>query len=178
MTVRATSRASYQKIKHKMGDKQRELYEALKEIEPASDRDLAIKLDWSISHITPRRGELVKYGFIVESGRKFDVETGRRVMAWATADPIAQRHIEKAVGKTKPAPVAEEPEPAKPEAVREALLVKQGDQWVETNDIPVTLRRNETEYRTQRIGVDTGKVYSDMLTYWEDGYESNRQMVQ
>jgi len=187
MGVRATSRASYRKLKNKLGEKQQELYNALREIEPASDRDLALKLDWSISHITPRRGELLKYGYIVNAGKKFDIETGRNVLAWATASPMATAAVDRAAGKerhevkheepAKPEPAADPvPEPVQ-EATREVTLTEQAGEWSETSQTPGSLRRSQTQYRTQKIGVTTGYIYSDILTYFEDGYEENRKLV-
>lgn len=98
MAVRETSRASYKKL-NELGEKQREVYNALKEIEPASDREIAKHLNVSAHYVSPRRGELAQWGFVVEQGYTYDKETQRKVIVWATADPMAQRQIEKAVGK-------------------------------------------------------------------------------
>lgn len=237
MAVRETSRASYEKLSD-LGDRQQEVFNALRKIEPASDRDIALEMDASISNITPRRGELVKYGFVVEHGRKFDTETGRKVISWVTADPMAQRAVEKAVGKPESKPESTTPKkytlklkdgkmftiseamkdevkaamqaqrgyggtiklaghefrlanivipiraqgageymaPVKKEEIRTIVMTEQNGQWQETTESDFKLRRSKTTFRTKRIGVDSGRVYYDMMTHFPDGYETLREM--
>lgn len=102
MPVADTSKESYDKMRsEKLGPQQQLVFEAFKALEPASDRDVSKHLGIQVNQINGRRGELVEYGFIVEHGRKYDYETKRNVISWVTANPMAQRQIEKTVGKTK-----------------------------------------------------------------------------
>lgn len=100
MPATSTSKESYKKLTD-LGDKQRETYEAIKKIGPASDRELCDFLDWEINVLIPRRTELEGYGFIKRAGVKWNPITKRHVTQYVASDPIADRHIEKAVGKTK-----------------------------------------------------------------------------
>jgi prophage DNA circulation protein len=77
---------SYRRIQRKLGEKQRRVYRLLKEASDVdftmTDREIAKAMHWSINCVTPRRGELVELGLVVNVGTKFDVETKRRVVAW------------------------------------------------------------------------------------------------
>ncbi len=68
MGVRETSRESYKKL-NDLGDKQREVYDALQKLGAATDRELTEFLDWEINQLLPRRGELVEFGFIKRAAR-------------------------------------------------------------------------------------------------------------
>lgn len=237
MAVRETSRESYKKIT-KLGAQQQLVFDAIKQLEPCSDRDISKHLGIQVNQINGRRGELVDYGFVVEHGRKYDKETKRNVLTWVTADPIAQRQLQKVVGKpehkqeeksvkkfslklkdgrqfTISEPMKDEIEssmavqrgsggeitlaghvfrlsniivpireqivdedlaPIKNEKTKSVLLIEKDGAWVETNELEIRLRKNQTPFRTRIVGVETGRVNYDMLTYWEDGYESNRDM--
>lgn len=98
MTVRGTTREAYKKLSD-LGKRQQEVFNILKRIEPATDRDISNETDMDIRSINARRGELERYGFIAEHGTKIDPATNRRAITWVTSDPMAQRQIEKAVGK-------------------------------------------------------------------------------
>lgn len=235
MPNRSTSRESYKKITD-LADKQLKVLNALKKIEPASDRELSLELDVSISNITPRRGELVDYGFAVMHGKKFDFETGRSVIAWVSADPMAQSAIKKSLDKSgsdeksgkEPAkkyllklksgrqftiseamkneveasiesqrgsielaghsfaiknilqPIqqvgATLASPAEKEETREVILVQKDGKWCETNEFTNRLRRSQTIFRTQKIGIKSGNIVYDMMTYYPDGYETLKDM--
>lgn len=238
MPVTQTSKDSYRKLTD-LGDKQRELYEALKKIGPASDRELKDYLDWEINALLPRRGELVKYGYIKKVGVKFNQATDRNVTLWAATDPIADRAVEKIVGKTEnqkqrsdpkmkyllklkngqrftitgamkdeieeaiaakrgqktvtlanhvfalsniALPIVEfgnapaSPQSKKPEATREVTLIEVDGQWQETDISESQLRREQREFRTRRIGVESGEIHSDLMTVYDGIYESVRDM--
>lgn len=183
MTVRETSRASYTKLKKDLTKLQQEYLAALKKIEPASNREVAAFMDIPINSITPRRIECERWGFVANHGTKFDTTTGKKVLTWVTTDPFSQRSVDRAAGKERHVvepvhePAPEKPQPPKNEPVREVILTKQGEQWLESPEIPAKLRKSQTEYRTQKIGIESGQIHSDMLTYWEDGYEANRQLL-
>lgn len=98
MPATDTSKESYHAITD-LGDKQREVYDALKTLGYATDRELTDHLDWPINQLLPRRGELVQYGFIKKHGEKWNPLTKRNVTLWVTSDPMAQKQVEKATGK-------------------------------------------------------------------------------
>lgn len=235
MAVRETSRDSYKKIT-KLGAQQQLVFDAIKALEPCSDRDISKHLGIQVNQINGRRGELVDYGFVVEHGRKYDKDTKRNVLTWVTTDPMANRQIQKAVGKPKHTEekksvkkfslrlkdgkmftiseamkdeieasiktqrgtieignhvfaltnivmpmqeqkVDEELETIKKEETREITLVEKAGAWVETSEFVTALRKSQTPFRTRKIGVETGRIHYDMLTYWEDGfYETLRDM--
>lgn len=100
MPATETSKASYRKL-NDLGDKQREVYDALKQIGPATDRELTEHLNWEINQLLPRRGELVDFGFIKKSGEKWNPATKRSVTLWAATDPLADRAVQRIVGETK-----------------------------------------------------------------------------
>lgn len=66
--------------------------------------------------------------------------------------------------------------PIKNEKTRSVLLVEKDGEWIETDELEIRLRKNQTPFRTRIVGVETGRVTYDMLTYFEDGYESMRDM--
>ncbi len=63
--IRQTSLLAYQDVKKKLSRTQAMVLEALEEISPASDKDIARHLKWPINSITPRRGELVTKNKVV-----------------------------------------------------------------------------------------------------------------
>jgi len=67
----------------------------------ATDRELTEKLGWEINQLLPRRGELVEYGFVKKAGEKYNPATKRNVTFWVATNPIADRQVQKAIGKTE-----------------------------------------------------------------------------
>lgn len=68
------------------------------------------------------------------------------------------------------------PQHKKPEATHEVTLIEVDGQWQET-DIPERqLRDQKREFRTRRIGVESGEVHSDLMTVYDGIYESVRDM--
>jgi hypothetical protein len=64
-------------------DRCREIvFKAICTIGICNDRELADYLNWPINRITPRRGELVQLGFIMQEKKQADPETGRKVSYW------------------------------------------------------------------------------------------------
>lgn len=73
--------------------------------------------------------------------------------------------------------VNEELETIKKEETREVTLVEKDGAWVETKEFVTALRKSQTQFRTRKIGLETGRIHYDMLTYWQDGfYETLRDM--
>ena len=65
-------------------DKCRQLvYEAICEMQICTDRQIAEYLKWSINRVTPRRGELVETGNVIQFRKQRDPETGRTVSFWS-----------------------------------------------------------------------------------------------
>lgn len=100
MPASETSIESYKKI-NDLGEKQREVYDMLQSMGLATDRELTERLDWEINQLLPRRGELVEYGFIKKHGEKYNPATKRNVTVWVATNPMADRQLQKAIGKTE-----------------------------------------------------------------------------
>ena len=69
-------------IQEDLNDRQRQVYLKLKELGKANDRELSDATELPINQVTPRRGELVKMGIVVEAGDKIDEKTNRRTYLW------------------------------------------------------------------------------------------------
>jgi len=54
----------------------------IKKIGPCNDKQVASYLGWAINRVTPRRGELVTNGLIMEQKKAKDPETNRTVSYW------------------------------------------------------------------------------------------------
>ncbi len=57
------------------------VFEALG-LKPATDQQLAIRLNIGLNTIRPRRGELVKTGRVRDSGVRATLESGRKAIVW------------------------------------------------------------------------------------------------
>lgn len=66
----------------KIGEKQKEVYYAIRALGEATDKGLARYLHFDINTITPRRGELRQMGYIMSSGERACKITGRRATTW------------------------------------------------------------------------------------------------
>lgn len=80
--IQDTSLDAWISISQNLGDKQKIVFEALRN-NPASDKTLAARLGWSINRITPRRGELVKKGIVKEMYR--EVKGGHSAKVWGVS---------------------------------------------------------------------------------------------
>lgn len=82
--VRSTSLMAYRDLKKKgLAPSQKTLLQALQQIEPACDRDLARHLGWEVTQVNGRRNELVALGEIVECDEKrISKYTGKLVTFW------------------------------------------------------------------------------------------------
>lgn len=58
--MRQTSILAYRTIQKDLAPKQQLVFEAIEDIFPATDKQLAEHLNWPINTVTPRRGELYK----------------------------------------------------------------------------------------------------------------------
>lgn len=77
--IRSTSLEAYRGVK--LNKNQRVVYEAVQDIYPCSDKDIAKYLNWPINSVTPRRGELFKKEKITDAYIAKD-QTGRKVTFW------------------------------------------------------------------------------------------------
>lgn len=79
--MRQTSLMAYAGVRPKLGRNQSIVLDALGDIYPASDKELASHLKWPINSITPRRGELVTKKQVVVAYVAKD-RSGRTVTFW------------------------------------------------------------------------------------------------
>lgn len=80
--VRETSLLAYTSISHELGQRQRQVLKALKELGYANNRMLAEELDLPINSVTPRVKELRELGLVVEAGKSTCPFTGRKTLFW------------------------------------------------------------------------------------------------
>lgn len=67
--------------------------QANNENELPSRRDIAYELGWETSRVAARVNDLIRYGYVKESGKKIDARTGKRVSTLVTSDPEISRVI-------------------------------------------------------------------------------------
>lgn len=106
MAVASTSIAAFKKINRKLGPKQMVVYRALKRLGEATDLELADHLGEPINEITPRRNELVHYGYVKESGRRYN-RTGNSAKAWVAVNPNFEKIIRIIKSETEKAEVVD-----------------------------------------------------------------------
>ena len=54
----------------------------IKKLGVANDRQISEHLSWAINRVTPRRGELVENGLVVQDKKEVDPVTNRTVSYW------------------------------------------------------------------------------------------------
>ena len=64
------------------------VFQAICKIGICNDRQISEYLKWPINRITPRRGELVQAGSIIQFKKQQDPETGRTVSFWSKNNNI------------------------------------------------------------------------------------------
>lgn len=79
--MRRTSILAFRSLNN-INERQRQVYNALEEICPASNRQVSEQSHLPINTVTPRMGELVEAGRVVEAYRDRDDKTGRTVIFW------------------------------------------------------------------------------------------------
>lgn len=57
--------------------------QAICEMQICTDRQISEYLKWPINRVTPRRGELVQSGVVIQFRKQKDPETGRLVSFWS-----------------------------------------------------------------------------------------------
>jgi DNA-binding MarR family transcriptional regulator len=83
--MQTTSLWAYQDLKGSLQPREKEVLQALQQIEPACDRDIARHLKWEISSVNGRRNSLVTKGRIIEAYKNKGV-TGKTVIYWKLAN--------------------------------------------------------------------------------------------
>lgn len=84
--IQSTSQEAYDSIVETLGDRQMQVFNVLKRIEPACNRVIAVAADLPINEITPRISEL-RYKGVVEQAYKANDITGRKVIYWKIIHP-------------------------------------------------------------------------------------------
>jgi predicted transcriptional regulator len=69
------------------------VFTAIKKIGPCNDRQIAAYLNWPINRVTPRRGELVDMGFIMQEKKEKDEVTNRTVSYWIEKKICVQQKL-------------------------------------------------------------------------------------
>jgi predicted ArsR family transcriptional regulator len=102
MVVAQTSLLTYVEIKGKLGAKQRQVYDALRKIEPASNWDVAEYLYWPINQVTGRMNELCYRGLVQVEAVGLS-KFGHKEKLWVSRDigDSKLERIAKEYGETK-----------------------------------------------------------------------------
>lgn len=85
MTIQQTSLSAYYDISAELGERQMQVYLALRSLGEANNLMLSRKLSLPINSITPRIIELRKLGMVKESYKDSCPITGRRTIFWRCA---------------------------------------------------------------------------------------------
>lgn len=85
--IQETSREARAKVSPHIGRAQREILSFISTRVNATNREIAKGLGWEINRVTPRVLELRAMGRVIEAGRRNDMETGRRSIAWTYVVP-------------------------------------------------------------------------------------------
>ena len=83
--IQSTSQEAYDKIVETLGNRQYTVYNWLRGIEPACNKEISIAIGLPINEITPRINEL-RYKGVVEQAYKADYD-GRKVIFWKIKHP-------------------------------------------------------------------------------------------
>ncbi len=81
--IQETSIESYLDFSDKLGDKQKEVLNAIRQMVAGTDTEIANYLGYNdINAIRPRRFELVASGLVREVGKRLCSITGKRAIVW------------------------------------------------------------------------------------------------
>ena len=101
--IQTTSGEAFIHIQNALNHKESEVLEAIKLLQPISDRELASHLAWEIGSVNGRRNELMHKGLIEEAYKDISPLTHKRVIYWrikqtkpvfAEETPFIQREVE------------------------------------------------------------------------------------
>lgn len=88
--MRDTSLEAYAEVKKHLGASQEDVLRAISKIGESCDKDVSDELFWSINRVTPRRGELLEKGLIVDLGKRPSYN-GRTAHYWRVATDDERR---------------------------------------------------------------------------------------
>jgi DNA-binding MarR family transcriptional regulator len=80
--TRKTQVDSLKKLKPTIGAKQQSVYNVIRYLRPATNRNIAKHLGWDVNRVTGRVTELVSKGMVMAYGTHYDNETKRTVTLW------------------------------------------------------------------------------------------------
>ena len=85
--IRDTSIAAFNGIKPTLSDRQSAVLALLERSHALTDKEIARELGWEINTVTPRRGELEKYGLVQSYGKRRCRVSGskKEVHVWGVA---------------------------------------------------------------------------------------------
>lgn len=84
--VQETSREAWREIQENLPERQRQVLETLRRIQPAANYDVAQASGFPPNVVTPRMLELRTAGLVIESHRERHPDTGRKAIYWKVAD--------------------------------------------------------------------------------------------
>lgn len=87
MSIATTSRTAYESIIDKLGDRQEQVYEAIKALQTATNEQLSDYLHLPIQSVTGRSNELNRYGLIEVVGVT-KTKSGRSAKVWSAKYPM------------------------------------------------------------------------------------------
>lgn len=82
--IRKTQVNSLKQLKPTVVGKRQTVYNVIKYLKPATNRNIAKHLQWDINRVTGRVTELVNLGKVRSSGTHKDTQTNRTVTVWET----------------------------------------------------------------------------------------------
>jgi len=80
--IKETSLNAYNEIKPELGDRQKMVYNAIRQLGSVTNLELSRYLNIPINQITPRTNELVKIGFVTECEKRECSISHRTVWSW------------------------------------------------------------------------------------------------
>jgi len=80
--MRSTSLDAYNEVKPQLGQRQREVYDAIKELGSVTNNELSHYLRLPINQITPRTNELVKMGYVMVCEKRECSISKKTVLSW------------------------------------------------------------------------------------------------
>lgn len=86
--IQDTSLFAYSVATQNLGNKQKEVLDALRYFPDATNAEISAHLKWPINRVTPRMGELRKEGLVLEAGCRTCKVTGGTAYAWRAKHPV------------------------------------------------------------------------------------------
>jgi len=93
MPISPNSLCAYFGVLPKISRRQKEVLQAIVELQACSDREIAAHLGWEINRITNRRGELLKKNLIKRIDGAFRNEYGNPIDKWSPNPQYQQEKL-------------------------------------------------------------------------------------